>query len=52
VFNGALYFQAGDGTHGRELWRTDGTTAGTALVKDINPGAGDGFYCFYGAPCE
>ena len=23
---------------GRELWRTDGTSAGTALVKDINPG--------------
>ena len=23
---------------GSELWRTDGTSAGTALVKDINPG--------------
>ncbi len=26
---------------GRELWRTDGTAAGTFLVKDINPGTGD-----------
>jgi ELWxxDGT repeat protein len=24
--------------HGIELWRTDGTAAGTSLVKDINPG--------------
>ena len=23
---------------GRELWQSDGTAAGTALVKDINPG--------------
>ena len=25
--------------HGRELWRTDGTTAGTVLVADLTPGA-------------
>jgi ELWxxDGT repeat protein len=24
--------------HGRELWKSDGTTAGTQLVKDIEPG--------------
>ncbi len=28
----------GDNTTGAELWRTDGTEAGTFLVKDINPG--------------
>lgn len=31
-----------DQTHGRELWRTDGTPAGTALVKDIRPDRGSG----------
>ncbi len=36
--NGTLYFTAIDGAHGPELWKTDGTAAGTALVKDINPG--------------
>ncbi|MHC5539323.1 ELWxxDGT repeat protein [Singulisphaera rosea] len=34
-----LFFSSNDGTNGRELWKTDGTTAGTVLVKDINPGA-------------
>src|SRR5205823_6001930 len=34
------YFAGNDGTRGAELWRTDGTAAGTTLVKDINP-AGD-----------
>jgi ELWxxDGT repeat protein len=42
-FNGALYFEATDGVTGFELWKTDGTAAGTALVKDIVPGAGVSF---------
>ena len=37
--NGTLFFAANDGTNGQELWKSDGTEAGTMMVKDINPGA-------------
>ena len=36
AYQGALYFQANDGVNGFELWRTDGTEAGTNLVHDIH----------------
>lgn len=39
VLGGRIYFVANDGVSGTELWVTDGTGAGTSLVKDINPGA-------------
>jgi ELWxxDGT repeat protein len=35
---GALYFVAADEAHGSELWRSDGTAAGTVLLKDVRPG--------------
>ncbi|MBO0698525.1 MAG: hypothetical protein J2P46_09030, partial [Zavarzinella sp.] len=34
-----LFFTATDGTTGTELWKSDGTAAGTVLVKDIRPGS-------------
>jgi ELWxxDGT repeat protein len=37
--NGTLFFSADDGSAGQELWESDGTTAGTVLVKDIVPGS-------------
>lgn len=36
---GTLFFIADDGVNGQELWKSDGTTAGTALVKDLQAGS-------------
>ena len=37
IANGKLFFRGG-GPNGNELYTTDGTTAGTGIVKDIYPG--------------
>ncbi|MES2596249.1 MAG: ELWxxDGT repeat protein [Verrucomicrobiota bacterium] len=36
VVGNTLYFVADDDVNGRELWKSDGTVAGTVMVKDIN----------------
>src|SRR5271166_5527277 len=40
VVGATLFFSGIDAGHGKELWRSDGTQAGTKLVADINPGPG------------
>jgi len=46
--NGVAFFTSNDVIHGSELWRSDGTSAGTFMLADITPGAGStvfgGFY--------
>lgn len=44
-----VYFRASNGVDDIELWRTDGTGAGTAMVKNISPSAAStpaGFFIF------
>jgi ELWxxDGT repeat protein len=38
--DGTLYFEGDDAAHGEELWKSNGTAAGTVMVQDIDPGAG------------
>ncbi|HEV8306372.1 MAG TPA: ELWxxDGT repeat protein [Methylomirabilota bacterium] len=37
---GTAFFAANDGSTGIELWKSDGSAAGTVRVRDINPGPG------------
>jgi ELWxxDGT repeat protein len=51
VLNNKLYFAPNDGIVGNELWVSDGTPAGTVLVKDINTAgtsAPAGLYAYQG----
>lgn len=43
VFGNELYFAAETPDAGREIWRTDGTTAGTTLAVDVLPGPSSTF---------
>ena len=38
-----LFFVADNNVNGRELWKSDGTPAGTVMVKDIKQGSGSSF---------
>ena len=40
-WNGLLYFAADDGVSGMELWRSDGTEAGTRQLFELAPGPAD-----------
>jgi ELWxxDGT repeat protein len=37
-FRNGVLFPANDGLHGREMWFSDGTEAGTRMVRDLVPG--------------
>jgi ELWxxDGT repeat protein len=37
-FRNGVLFPANDGVHGREMWFSDGTEAGTRMVRDLVPG--------------
>jgi ELWxxDGT repeat protein len=49
-FNDQLYFTANDSENGQELWVSDGTTEGTRLLVDINPGNDASGYEFSSNP--
>ncbi|WP_347173229.1 ELWxxDGT repeat protein [Polaribacter uvawellassae] len=42
LVNNKVVFEAFDTSKNKELWVTDGTEAGTVILKDINPGKGWG----------
>ncbi|MEM7205597.1 MAG: hypothetical protein AAF628_35405 [Planctomycetota bacterium] len=47
--HGRLFFAAFTAAAGLELWSTDGTAAGTAMVADVNPGPASGMNGFQAA---
>lgn len=36
VFNGSLYFTAGDNVNGYGIWKSDGTDTGTVMIKNFS----------------
>ncbi|MFC3160670.1 hypothetical protein ACFOEQ_21425 [Chryseobacterium arachidis] len=42
TFNNQLFLAANDGISGKEIWKSDGTVAGTTLLKDIATNSGSG----------
>lgn len=49
LVDNTLYFSAWNGVNGTELWKSDGTEAGTVMVRDVYPGNTDGFEKMFAA---
>jgi len=47
LMDGNIYFGANNGTNGTELWKSDGTAEGTAMLKDIRLGSSSGMAVSY-----
>ncbi|MEJ0101585.1 MAG: hypothetical protein WDO19_03045 [Bacteroidota bacterium] len=47
-YNNEIYFRSQDGVNGYELWKSDGTAAGTVMVKRYLPGQQQRYAEFYG----
>jgi ELWxxDGT repeat protein len=43
-----LFFAAPDSAHGLELWTSDGTSSGTRIVADLNPGTPSSYPTSFG----
>jgi ELWxxDGT repeat protein len=41
TLNNKIYFRGSDAVNGHELWTSDGTGAGTTMVKDLTPAIGE-----------
>ncbi len=47
LYNGSVYFAGANRPNDFELWKTDGTSTGTVLVKNISPDGGSTFFPSY-----
>lgn len=52
IANNRMFFRGYDSTSGEEVWKSDGTAAGTVRVTEVGPGSASGLDSYPGAPSE